>query len=220
MYCVRGWKTTTVVSVFHPSKSQIRHTCQDVDICCSPPPPLHPRTTHARGYECNRNANSKLNLEIEEEVSAFTARTSRQPTDDEFLGLENAVRELRAKYVKRGGSGGGSGGATGSRGSRRSNSPRGSAASGGGGCTRGSSGMVSEFDTARQSESQRKDKASPKRSIALCEYLSLVLLGALACSTFPISIPMAWVVTTDSSPRLASNNADNTLPVSVCRFSK
>ncbi|CAN0530872.1 unnamed protein product, partial [Ectocarpus sp. 12 AP-2014] len=53
-------------------------------------------------YGSKRNVNnSKLNLEIEEEVSAFTARTSRQPTDDEFLELENAVRELRSKYVKR-----------------------------------------------------------------------------------------------------------------------
>eukprot|EP00752_Nemacystus_decipiens_P001813 g1751.t1 len=50
----------------------------------------------------NRNPNSKLNQEIEDEVSAFTARTKQQPTDDEFLELENAIRELRAKYIKNG----------------------------------------------------------------------------------------------------------------------
>lgn len=67
-----------------------------------------------------RKVNSKLNQEIEEEVAAFTARTSRQPTDDEFMVLENTVRGLRAKYVKNGGGGGGDsrcGSSTGSRGS-------------------------------------------------------------------------------------------------------
>lgn len=152
------------------------------DVCFCPLSPPHSRTTDVRGGNgCNRNVNSKLNLEIEEEVSAFTARTSRQPTDDEFLELENAVRELRAKYVKRGGSGGGSGGATGSRGSRSSNSARGSAVSGGAGCTRSSSGMVSELvTTAKPVGVKLRVKHLPS---VQCEYLSLVLFGALACST-------------------------------------
>lgn len=39
-------------------------------------------------------------MEIEDEVKEFTARSSRQPTDEEFLELENTVRELRAKYCR------------------------------------------------------------------------------------------------------------------------
>lgn len=69
----------------------------------------------------SRNINSKLNQEIEEEVTAFTARTSRQPTDDEFMVLENTVRGIRAKYVKNGGGGDGGGSRCGSStGSRES----------------------------------------------------------------------------------------------------
>lgn len=66
-------------------------------------------------------------------MSTFTARTKQQPTDDEFMELENAIRELRAKYMKNG-----RGSETGSRGSDGSGR-RGSAASGRGGGTRGSS---------------------------------------------------------------------------------
>lgn len=66
-------------------------------------------------------------------MSAFTARTNQQPTDDEFLVLENAIRELRAKYTKNG-----RGSETGSRGGD-GGGRRGSAASGGGSGTRGSS---------------------------------------------------------------------------------
>lgn len=80
-----------------------------------------------------RNPNSRLNQEIEEEVGAFTARTKQQPTDDEFLELENAIRELRAKYIKNG-----RGSETGSRGGDGSGG-RGSAASGRASGTRGSS---------------------------------------------------------------------------------
>eukprot|EP00903_Cladosiphon_okamuranus_P005407 g5395.t1 len=84
-------------------------------------------------YGSKRNPNSKLNQEIEEEVSAFTARTKQQPKDDDFLELENAIRELRAKFVK-----GGRGSEMGSRGSDGCGR-RDSAASGCGGGTRGSS---------------------------------------------------------------------------------
>lgn len=73
-----------------------------------------------------RNLSSKLNQEIEEEVAAFTARTSRQPTDEEFMVLENTIRDLRAKYVKSGDGGGGGG---------RGGSSTGSRGSGGGGRT-------------------------------------------------------------------------------------
>lgn len=54
-----------------------------------------------------RTPNSSLNKEIEEEVKAFTAARSgrRPPTDEEFLELENTVRELRAKCSKGGGGG-------------------------------------------------------------------------------------------------------------------
>lgn len=48
--------------------------------------------------------NSRLNKEIEDEVKAFTARSTGQPTDQDFLELENSVRELRVKYCKSGGS--------------------------------------------------------------------------------------------------------------------
>ena len=88
----------------------------------------------------SRNPSSKLNQEIEEEVGAFTARASSQPTDDEFLVLENTIRELRAKYVKNGGSRGGS--AAGSRGGS-DGGRRGSAASRGGGTRSNSKRAVS-----------------------------------------------------------------------------
>lgn len=39
-------------------------------------------------------------MEIENEVKVFTARSSRQPTDEQFLELENTIRELRAKYCR------------------------------------------------------------------------------------------------------------------------
>ncbi|CAN0346919.1 unnamed protein product [Pylaiella littoralis] len=77
-------------------------------------------------YGSKRNLSSKLNQEIEEEVAAFTARTSRQPTDEEFMVLENTIRDLRAKYVKNGDGGGGGG---------RGGSSTGSRGSGGGGRT-------------------------------------------------------------------------------------
>lgn len=51
-----------------------------------------------------RNPSSRLNKEIEDEVKAFTARSTGQPTDQDFLELENNVRELRVKYCKSGGS--------------------------------------------------------------------------------------------------------------------
>lgn len=63
-----------------------------------------------------RNANSKLNMEIEDEVKQFAARSSRQPTDEEFLELENTVRELRAKYCRDDGGGNGSVASSNSRG--------------------------------------------------------------------------------------------------------
>lgn len=47
-----------------------------------------------------RNPDSKVNAEIRDEVAKFAARSRRQPTDDEFLDLENTVREIRAKYSK------------------------------------------------------------------------------------------------------------------------
>lgn len=74
-------------------------------------------------------------------MAAFTARTSRQPTDDEFMVLENTIRELRAKYMKNGGGGGDSGRGGSSMGSRGSGGGGRtySAASGGRGGTPGSS---------------------------------------------------------------------------------
>lgn len=51
----------------------------------------------------DRNPNSSLNKEIEERVKAFASAqqgSRSQPTDEEFLELENAVRELRSKYPK------------------------------------------------------------------------------------------------------------------------
>lgn len=45
-----------------------------------------------------RNTNSKLNAEIREEVKAFTSRSTGPLSDEEFLELENSVREIRAKY--------------------------------------------------------------------------------------------------------------------------
>lgn len=113
--------------------------------------PTHDTHTHThrpsppRLVLFSRNPNSKLNQEIEEEVSAFTARASSQPTDDEFLVLENTVRELRAKYVKNGGNRSGSA-ATGSRGSS-DGGRRGSAASRGGGTRSSSQRGVSESET-------------------------------------------------------------------------
>jgi len=97
----------------------------------------------------SRNLNSKLNQEIEEEVSAFTARASRQPTDDEFLVLENTIRELRAKYVKNGGNRGVS--AAGSRGSS-DGGRRGSAASRCSGTRSSSQRGVSERESGVQVE--------------------------------------------------------------------
>lgn len=106
-----------------------------VSLSYSPTHPLSQTIFSAKwnGNHLNRNPNSKLNQEIDEEVSAFVAHTKQQPTDDEFLELENAIRELRAKYMKNG-----RGSETGSRGSDGSGR-RGSAASGHGGGTRGSS---------------------------------------------------------------------------------
>lgn len=45
-----------------------------------------------------RNKNSRLNTEIREEVKAFTSRATCPLSDEEFLELENNVRELHAKY--------------------------------------------------------------------------------------------------------------------------
>lgn len=121
-----------------PQPHNIRkaHNAVWLSLCSPVPSPLH---TYQILYSCvehgntNRNPNSKLNQEIEEEVSAFTARSNQQPTDDEFLELENAIRELRAKYIKNG-----RGSEIGSRGSGGS-ARRGSAVSGRGGGTRDSS---------------------------------------------------------------------------------
>ena len=59
-------------------------------------------SVHPACPQRKRNASSRLNKEIEEEVKAFTARSTGQPTDQDFLELENNVRELRVKYCKSG----------------------------------------------------------------------------------------------------------------------
>lgn len=99
MSCSANFETCTdlfTINTHHGQIVQVRRTSSQFSL--SPSQSL----VSLNLASTRRHPSSKLNKEIEDEVKAFTARSTGQPTDQDFLELENNVRELRTKYCKSG----------------------------------------------------------------------------------------------------------------------